>query len=200
MANRSASNARNEILDLLKADHRKVKQVFRKFEEFDIEGDPEAAQEMVLQACNDLEVHAVLEEELFYPAVREAIKDTMVVAEAEVEHDGAKRLIAELRGLDPSEEAFAASFKVLGEYVKHHIREEENEMFEQLERARIDWESLRDAMLERREALLGESGDAEGDSSAEAEEASEPSMAVAAGAGRGAGGSKRQGARLSRAR
>lgn len=216
MATRSATSARNEILDLLKSDHRKVKQVFRKFEGMDIEEGLDAVQQMVLQACDDLEVHATLEEELFYPAVREAIKDTMVVAEAEVEHAGAKRLIAELREMDPSEEAFAAAFTVLGEYVKHHIREEENEMFGQLERVRIDWEALRDGMLERRTALMAGMGMGaaqpaeEGAEAAEGEpadseeaESAEPEEAVQGrgqGAGRARSAAKRPGSRSARSR
>jgi len=210
MATRSSSTARNEILDLLKADHRKVKQAFRTFEGIDMEEDPQGVQQLVLDTCNALEVHATLEEELFYPAVREAVKDTMVVAEAEVEHAGAKMLIAQLRELDPSDEAFAASFTVLGEYVKHHIREEEKDMFEQLERARIDWEAVRDSMLERREALMASLGAGADGASGEEEDgseqaagkgtASEVSAQGPQASGRGGAATKRQASKSARAR
>jgi len=158
MASRSTSNARNEIFDLLRRDHKKVKQAFRKFSDLDIEQDREQAQQLVTQTCAEIEVHADIEEELFYPAARQALKDTMVIAEAEVEHSGARMLIGELKELEPDDEAFAASFNVLGEYLKHHIREEENELFEQLERAKIDWGALRDSMLQRRTELMVEMG------------------------------------------
>lgn len=157
-ARRSASSLRESVLEMLKDDHKRVKKAFRDFEKLDPHEEPERAAEIVEQTCSELEVHAQLEEEIFYPAVRENISEADLVTEAEVEHKSAKQLIADIRNLSPDDEKYAASFTVLGEYVKHHIREEEQEMFAQLERAKIDWGGLLEAMQSRRDELMGEHG------------------------------------------
>lgn len=158
MASRNNSKARTEVLDMLKEDHARVKKAFRDAQKLDSEEDQEELQMIVEQTCAELEVHARLEEELFYPAVRSAIKETELIDEAEVEHESAKALIAQLRAMTPADEKYAPTFKVLGEYVKHHIKEEEKEMFEQLNRSRIEWEELQQQMLTMRETLMSEMG------------------------------------------
>jgi hypothetical protein len=158
MASRNNSKARSEVLEMLKEDHARVKKAFRDAQKLDSEEDREELQMIVEQTCAELEVHARLEEELFYPAVRAAIKDTELLEEAEIEHASAKALIAQLREMMPDDAKYAAMFKVLGEYVKHHIKEEEKEMFEQLNRSRIEWEELQQQMLTMRETLMGEMG------------------------------------------
>lgn len=152
------SSLRESVLEMLKDDHKRVKKAFRDFEKIDPHEDPERASEIVEQTCSELEVHAQLEEEIFYPAVRENISEADLVAEAEVEHKSAKQLIADIRSLSPDDEKYAASFTVLGEYVKHHIREEEQEMFKQLERAKIDWSAMLESMQQRRQTLMDEHG------------------------------------------
>lgn len=161
MASRNNTSARNEILQMLKDDHKRVKKAFRDFEKIDVESDPETAQQLVEQTCAELELHAMLEEELFYPAVRQALKEQDLVEEAEVEHDSAKQLIAQVRDLSPDDPKFKATFTVLGEYVKHHIKEEEGEMFEQLGRSKVDWQAVLEDMMERRLQLERELGLAE---------------------------------------
>lgn len=158
MASRNNSKARAEVLDMLKEDHARVKKAFRDAQKLDSEEDQEELQMIVEQTCAELEVHARLEEELFYPAVRGAIKETELIDEAEIEHESAKALIAQLRQMTPADEKYAPMFKVLGEYVKHHIKEEEKEMFEQLNRSRIEWEELQQQMLTMRETLMSEMG------------------------------------------
>lgn len=158
MASRNNSSARNEILEMLKDDHKRVKKAFRDFEKIDVESDPETAQQLVEQTCAELELHAMLEEELFYPAVRQALKEQDLVEEAEVEHDSAKQLIAQVRDLSPDDPKYKATFTVLGEYVKHHIKEEEGEMFEQLGRSKVDWQGVLEDMMERRVQLERELG------------------------------------------
>jgi hemerythrin-like domain-containing protein len=158
MASRNNSKARTEILDMLKEDHARVKKAFRDAQKLDPQDDAEELQMIVEQTCAEIEIHARLEEELFYPAVREAIKDTELVDEAEVEHGSAKALIAQLREMTPDSEKYAPTFKVLGEYLKHHIKEEEKELFEQLNRTRIEWEELQQQMLTMRETLMVEMG------------------------------------------
>ena len=127
MASRNNSAAKNEIIEELKEDHKRAKQAFRAAEKLDAEEDGEELKAIVDQTCAELEVHAQLEEELFYPAAREALKEADLVDEAEVEHGSAKALIAQLREMSPEDEKYAATFKVLGEYINHHVKEK-NEM------------------------------------------------------------------------
>jgi hemerythrin-like domain-containing protein len=191
MASRNSSTARSEIIEELKEDHKRVKQAFRQAEKLDAEEDGEELREIVEQTCGELEVHARLEEEVFYPAAREVLKDEQLIDEAEVEHGSAKALIAQLRGMGPDDEKYAATFKVLGEYINHHVREEENEIFPGLEgRPGAQWEEVRDQMTTRREQLMAEMGLVQ-----EAEEGEEDETAAEGGrsaARRGAGASARR--------
>lgn len=151
---RSSSTARNEVLEMLKEDHKKAKKAFRDFEKLDAEQDADACAAIVQQTCAELTLHATLEEECFYPAVRQALADDAdLLDEAEVEHQSAKDLIEKLQGMQPGDAKFAASFTVLGEYVAHHVKEEESEMFPKLTRAKIDWDALSDQMSARRAEL-----------------------------------------------
>lgn len=158
MASRNNTKARNDILDLLKEDHARAKKSFRDAQKLDPQDDRDELQTIVEQTCAELEIHAQIEEEFFYPAAREALKETDLVDEAEVEHGSAKALIAQLRATNPADEKYAATFKVLGEYIKHHIKEEEQQMFEQLGRSSVDWEEVLQQMLTKREAMMAEMG------------------------------------------
>ena len=159
MASRGNSKARTEILEMLKEDHQRVKKAFKMAEKLHEQEDHEELQALVEQTCTEVEIHAQLEEELFYPAAREALKEGDLIDEAEVEHGSAKALIAELQGIaSPDDPKYFATFKVLGEYLKHHIKEEENELFEQLGggRSKVQWEELQQQMLTMRESLMAE--------------------------------------------
>jgi hemerythrin-like domain-containing protein len=101
-------------------------------------------------------VHTALEEEIFYPAVREAIDDEDIMNEAAVEHETAKMLIEQLENMDSDDPNYYATFTVLGEYVKHHIKEEHGEMFPAAKKAKLDLEALAERMRSRKEELLGE--------------------------------------------
>ena len=173
---RTSTKGRNAVLDMLKEDHKKARKAFAEFERLDKddEEDADRCKEIIEQTCKELEVHATLEEELFYPAVRGDIKETELVDEAEVEHMTAKMLIQQLQEGSLEEEREAAVFKVLGEYIKHHAREEENEMFEQLSRSKIDWDQLQQDMQQRRMELMQEHGLAD-ESAVEEEAAAEGS-------------------------
>jgi hemerythrin-like domain-containing protein len=156
---RGNSKARNEIFEMLKEDHQRVKKAFKAAQKLDPEEDSEELQALVEETCMDIEIHARLEEELFYPAAREALKEQDLIEEAEVEHGSAKALIAQLRELSPDDPKYAATFKVLGEYIKHHVKEEETELFEQLSgRTKVQWEELQQQMLTMRETLMAEMG------------------------------------------
>ena len=142
----------NPALVLLKRDHETVKDLFDQFEK--AEGRP-AKKKIVKRAITELKVHAVIEEELFYPAVRKPVgKDIM--NEADEEHHVAKVLIAELEDMAGREDHYDAKFKVLSENIRHHIKEEESEVFPKAKDAKIDFEELSRAMLQRKETLLAE--------------------------------------------
>jgi hypothetical protein len=170
-AGKNASAARKEVLDMLIEDHKSVKKLFREFEKLDVEDDSEEAESLVALTCAELKLHTQLEEECFYPAVRAALKEADLVDEAEVEHASAKQLIEQLETMDIQDPKLAATFKVLGEYVKHHVKEEESEMFPQLQRARIEWEQLLGQMMQRRNELELELGLAEDEEMTEEEDA-----------------------------
>jgi hemerythrin-like domain-containing protein len=195
MASRNNSAAKNEIIEELKEDHKRVRAAFRAAEKLDAEEDGEELKEIVDQTCAELEIHAQLEEELFYPAAREALKETDLVDEAEVEHNSAKALIAQLREMSPEDEKYAATFKVLGEYVNHHIKEEENEMFPGLQgRSGAEWEQVQQQMETRREQLMSEMGlMQEADEADETEEEASEGTGSRAGAARGGRSSSRGG-------
>jgi hemerythrin-like domain-containing protein len=142
-------------IEILKEDHDKVKKAFKEFEKMDRE-DAEALQQLVQTVCEDLKVHTTLEEEIFYPAVREAIDDEDIMNEAQVEHETAKMLIEQLENMGADDPNFHATFTVLGEYVKHHIKEEEDEMFPEARKTDLDFEDLGQRMRQRKQELMGE--------------------------------------------
>jgi hemerythrin-like domain-containing protein len=105
----------------------------------------------------ELTVHAQIEEEIFYPALREAIKDTDLLDEAEVEHASAKDLIAQIQEAAEVDDMFDAKVTVLGEYIDHHVKEERNEIFVKARAARkLDLVGMRDTLTARKEELMGE--------------------------------------------
>ena len=140
----------NSVLTMLKADHKKVKALFAEYEE----ATPRKQQDIAQTTIQELEIHAELEEELIYPAIRKGTKDDKLMNEATEEHHLVHVLIAELKELEPSDETFKAKFTVLGELVKHHVKEEEGEMFPQAQKAKIDWEELKAEVMERKEQLM----------------------------------------------
>jgi len=146
-------NEKLNALELLKQDHAKVKQSFKEFEKMDHE-DEATMQEMVRAVCAELKAHTTIEEEIFYPAVRAAIEDEDLMNEAQVEHQSAKELIAQLEGMKPDDPMYSATFTVLGEYVLHHVKEEESEMFPQVRKAKLDLEELGAKIMERKQQLL----------------------------------------------
>jgi hemerythrin superfamily protein len=151
-ARSSAARSRKaDALQMLKDDHRRVEALFERFERAR-SGQKEGLANTI---CEELKVHAKLEEEIFYPAVRDAIPDEDLMNEAEVEHASAKDLIRQIEAASPSDRNFDALVKVLGEYIKHHVKEEEGEMFKQVRRADLDLGALGTEMQERKRALTG---------------------------------------------
>lgn len=142
--------ASKDAIALLKADHRKVEELFDQYEK--ARG---RKAEIAQQICMELTIHTIIEEEIFYPACREAGVEEDAMNEANVEHDGAKVLIAELENGAPGEEFFDAKVKVLSEDIKHHVKEEEKRdgIFAQARAAEIDLEALGQEMMARKEEL-----------------------------------------------
>ena len=124
----------NSVLTMLKADHKNVKALFAEYED----ATPRKRQEIAQTVIQELEIHAELEEGLIYPAIRKRIDDDEHMNEALEEHHLVHVLIAELKELEPGDDAFAAKFTVLGELVKHHVKEEEGTMFPKALKAKID--------------------------------------------------------------
>jgi hemerythrin superfamily protein len=149
-----------DACDLLDADHRAVKKMFKEYEELTNSRGRTVGQkkmDLARQICHELTVHAQIEEEIFYPAMRAALKDTDLVAEAQVEHQSAKDLIAQIEAAGEADEMFDAKVKVLGEYIDHHVKEERGEMFPKARAVRkLDLVSMREQLMERKEELMGE--------------------------------------------
>jgi len=173
------TNAQDAIA-LLTDDHKTVQKLFKDYEKL-VQNDGDEAEKAALakQICTELVIHAQIEEEIFYPAVREAIEETDLLDEAEVEHASAKDLIAQLSTMAPGDELYDAKVTVLGEYVNHHISEEQDEMFPQAKKAELDTASLGAELLERKQELQAEIGVGADDDVESAEEAGE-TQAVAA--------------------
>ena len=161
--------------EMLMQDHRRVQKLFKDFDKVD-RGDEEAVRELVETACLELQIHSMLEEEIFYPAVRaqagtQATED--LLNEAEVEHETVDELTAKLHELEPADPMYCAYFAVLAEYVKHHIKEEEQRLFPDVEAMdALDLKQLGEDMRLRREELFAEMERAEEED--DAEEASAP--------------------------
>lgn len=154
---KSQSRSLPGALQMLKDDHERVTSMFDEFEKAE---SPEEKESLAERICDDLTLHAELEETCFYPAIREAIEEEELVNEADVEHATAKDLIAKIQGCDASDQHFSAMVTVLGEVVKHHIGEEEGEIFKQVKKADLDLEALAERMAEfKRDAGGGEEGE-----------------------------------------
>ncbi len=143
----------SDAIAMLTAEHKEVKAMF---EQYDRLGDRAKATKKKLadQICNALTLHAAIEEEIFYPALRAASKDAAdLLDEALVEHAGAKDLIAQLQEMDPEDDLYDAKVKVLGEQIDHHVGEEEGEMFPKAKKAGLDLAALGSEMAMRKDEL-----------------------------------------------
>ena len=132
---------------LLKADHKLVASLFADYEATNSNS---KKKQLVAQICKELSIHAQVEEEIFYPAVQKALKDHEMVPEATVEHATLKELIAQIKDIEPDGDMFDAKVKVLSEYVTHHVKEEEGEMFPEAKNTKLDLLELGAQMAERK--------------------------------------------------
>ena len=185
-SSKTASATHPDAIALLTEDHKAVQKIFKEFEKLkQNEGSDEEKSELVLRACQELTVHAQIEEEIFYPAVRDGIEDDDLMDEAEVEHASAKDLIAQLESMEPGNDLFDARFTVLGEYIDHHVKEEQEEMFPKAKKAKLDLMALGEDLAQRKKELRGELGINDPDlEDREAEIAEQPRRAVGKAGGR----------------
>ena len=159
---KTASKKAPDAIALLMDDHKKVKAMFKAFEKLKKQdGNGEEKSVLVRRICNELTIHTQVEEEIFYPAVRAAIVDHDLMDEADVEHAGAKDLIAQLEGMKPGDDHYDAKVTVLGESIDHHVKEEHEEMFPKAKKAKVDTAALGDALTQRKQELRAEMGEAE---------------------------------------
>lgn len=147
------SSKAKEATAILRADHKLVAELFSEYEKA---RSTTKKRDLVAQICTELTVHAQVEEEIFYPAVKSALKDKELIPEATVEHATLKELIAQVEGVQPDGEMFDAKIKVMSEYVKHHVKEEQNEIFPKAKAADMDLLALGAQITERKEELLAE--------------------------------------------
>jgi len=142
-----------DAVALLKSDHRQVEQWF---EEFEKARSAKVKQRLATEICNALRVHTEIEEEIFYPAFLQATKDADMHHEAVVEHDGAKKLIAEIEESDPSDDYFDSKVHVLSEMIKHHVKEEEKPdgMFAEARKSKMDLAALGQQLRHRKAELM----------------------------------------------
>jgi hemerythrin superfamily protein len=162
-AAKRSTASRPDAIRLLTQDHKDVKALFKEYDKLvkaEAEDDPKQA--LAAQICAMLTAHATVEEELFYPAARSAIEEVDLLDEAEVEHASAKDLIAQIQGSSPADDdLYDAKVKVLGEYIDHHVKEEEIEMFPKVRKSEVDLKSLGESMAARKQELLAELGQPE---------------------------------------
>ena len=148
---RPASQAAGpDAITLLKADHQHVSALYEQYEHT---RSPAKKKALVATICKELAIHAQVEEEIFYPAVKAALKDKELVPEALVEHASLKELIAQVEGREPDGEMFDAKIKVMSEYTRHHVKEEQNELFPKARKTSLDMKELGARIAARKEEL-----------------------------------------------
>jgi hemerythrin superfamily protein len=140
-------------IELLEQDHREVESIFEEYEKLKDDGQKT---ELAAKICLALKVHAQIEEEIFYPEARRATEDGDLLDEATVEHAGAKNLISEIEAMKVGDDLFDAKIKVLGDQIRHHIMEEEQELFPEAEAAKMDLEGLGKELAARKAELMSQ--------------------------------------------
>lgn len=140
-----------DAIALLRADHKRVADLYEEYEHTRSSAKKKA---IVSKICLELSIHAQVEEEIFYPAVKAALKDKEMVPEAQVEHGSLKELIAQVKDKEPDGEMFDAKIKVMSEYTKHHVKEEHTEMFPKARKTKLDMNELGARLQARKDELM----------------------------------------------
>jgi len=144
-------------IKLLSDDHKEVHALFQKYMKSAAKGtEGDGRQALAEKICLMLSAHMTIEEEIFYPAAREAMVESDLLDEAEVEHASCKELIAQIRGMDADDDLYDAKVKVLSEYIEHHVKEEEGEVFPKCRKSSMDLPTIGAQMSERKKALMSE--------------------------------------------
>lgn len=152
-ARKTTSSRQKDAIQLLKADHREVEKLFGQFTKARAEG---RKMQLAQKICMELMVHTQLEEELVYPISRDFLKDDEIVNEAVVEHQAAKDLIGQIRGMDAADQMFDAKMQVLQEQIEHHVEEEEKEYFPKLKKTDMDLKAIGQQITMRRKELMAQ--------------------------------------------
>jgi hemerythrin superfamily protein len=148
---------KNDAVDLLDADHIAVKKLFTAYKKLcDNDAPEEEKRDVASQICKELTVHAQIEEEIFYPALREASAADDLLDEAEVEHGTAKDLIAQISDMSPEDDLYDAKVTVLGEYIDHHVKEEREQIFVKARKSKLDLVAMAEELSERKMELMEE--------------------------------------------
>jgi hemerythrin superfamily protein len=148
-----SGSAAGSAITLLKQDHREVEEFFDEYEELK---DSRAKADLARKICNALKVHTQIEEEIFYPAARKATGDGDLLDEALVEHAGAKHLISEIEAMKPGDDLYDAKIRVLSEQIKHHVKEEEEELFPEVESSGMDVSAVGEQLADRKSSLMAD--------------------------------------------
>lgn len=157
MADAQKNNSLEQAIEMLTADHDKVRLLFREYKKLmDLDADADARGAIAAQICHELTLHASIEEQYFYPAARKAIAEDAeeFMDHADVEHQSLKRLIADIEAGHPDDEHYDAMVHVLQEYVAHHVSEEENEMFEELRHAQPNMQTVLRQMIDAKQSAV----------------------------------------------
>jgi len=159
-SSRDTDTLQTDAISLLTNDHAEVNELFEQYKALaEDEGSMTTdKQSLAEEICTMLTVHAAIEEEIFYPAVRDALDDSKLLDEAEVEHQAAKDLIEQIEAMEAGEEMFEAKVTVLQEMIEHHVQEEEKEYFPQVQKSEMDLKSVGEAMKMRKQELTAEMG------------------------------------------
>ena len=153
-----AREASPNAIEVLEEDHRQVEEWFDEYEELEDKEDDRKA-DLVEKICLALKIHAQIEEEIFYPQARDVTRDNDLIDESLVEHATVKNLIREIEVMEVGDKLYDAKIRVLGEMVKHHIEEEEEELFPELASRKTDLDALGKELAERKEELMSEMQD-----------------------------------------
>lgn len=153
--NKERQQASRSAFDVLEEDHREVEEWFDEYDELK-DSDEDRKADLAEKICLALKVHAQIEEEIFYPQAREASQDNDLIDEALVEHSTVKNLIGEIEEMEVGEELYDAKIRVLGEMVKQHIKEEQEELFPELQSTKMDLDAVGKELAERKQELMAE--------------------------------------------
>lgn len=150
----------DDAIAALRADHDKVDALFTNFDQVKDGRDSAEKRRLVGEVCREFIAHSTVEEEIFYPALRAQIADDDLMNEAKVEHEGARRLVTELESMDADDDMLNAKMHVLCGYIKHHVREEEQDMFPKARHTALDMVELGARIAKRKRQLLKGDGSA----------------------------------------